>query len=719
MKSVVYMDNEIKYINLFQNTFINPKRKGEFIEGTCPKCGGKIWGHIKTSAFNCRKTSCILSSGNSSKKGTAKTLCDILNIPYSQDEFPSTETSTSQSHHHKYPLTKLPYPQQTLTHSKILNDFFKTCKDNLINESESFPSLYRKLLIDMGFSFQSIQKFGYTSLIPYKQPKEFPSLVIPYYDENNNITQLKFIRYFNRLKKKQSKEVTKPQELFINNTEITLNNKNTTYGSWYLRDDDKPIIVVEGELKAELLQQWKYCAISIGGTEPPEDYKSLVAERDIVIMLDSDAAGRDSISKLIRASKDAHSIRTIDLFPESVDKPDPNDIIEFSKLKQESAKDEFDAIFVNKSVPLKDHKDAIEGKIFTLEELFERKLEHETEWILKGIIPNRGVSIVFAPPRMGKTFWLIDICQAIAGGKEPMNATEFAVSKGKVLYISLEDTLQSFRERAEHLGLNNAHVRKNFHIAVNWRPFQNDSGINDIQRWIHEHENAKLVVIDTYVTVKSRQKESSKASGYEFGTEELTKLRKLCRLYNIGIILVWHTTKATMSLELESINKDNFMQYAMDSTSLTASTDSAIMLFRQAERNNEGKLLAKPKTGPAIELNMHYSEEKCKWEIIKEPITLNTYSPDEIRMLEILYHRQEAGIKEIASATKISIKEVCDFINSLTKKKFIQKRLSGKYTIANNQFKTEIENTLKIPKSSSHQNYEPSQNKLYQDYEPF
>lgn len=605
---------------------------------------------------------------------------------------------TEQPQYQKVSIAPATSKQPNITtHQHLLKSYFAERQADLLNTSYSFPSAYRELLLSYGFSFNTIKKFGFAAMLPTDEQREFPSLIIPYYDDKGNIIQFKFIRYFNKLKRKQSKEVTKPKFITINNTRIELNNKNLTYNAWNIKNDDATILVVEGELKAELLTQWEYTAIALGGTDPPEDYKSLIAERNLIIMLDSDPPGRDATQKIIKQSKDAKSIKTLDLFPDSISKNDPNDIIEFSKLYKDDAQEQFKLIYEHKPVPFQEHHELQEGKILTLQEILEANTEPTPSWVIEGIIPNEGVSIVFAPPRIGKTFWLIDICHAITAGTEPMDASFLKPKQtGRVLYISLEDTLTTFKERAQHLNLSNADSNKFFHVATNWRPFQNDSGINDIQRFLNEHPDTKLVVIDTYVTVKSKQKDSSKSSSYEFGTEELMKLRKICRAYKTAIVLVWHTTKATMSLEIESVNKDNFMQFAMDSTSLTASSDSAIMLFRQAQRNNEGKLLAKPKTGKVIELKVRYDETACKWSIINEFSDLAKHADEqELTVLEVIYTMKEASQKEISKAVKLSEKQLILTLRSLREKNFIVKKLSGKYTIASEQLKEEIYKRLK------------------------
>jgi len=651
------------------------------------------------------------------------------------DSFDITNASDI-TEHEKYKKVSIAQKQASIeTHQHLLKSYFAERQADLLNTSYSFPSAYRELLLSYGFSFKTISKFGFAAMLPTDEQREFPSLIIPYYDDKGNIIQFKFIRYFNKLKRKQSKEITKPKFITINNTRIELNNKNLTYNAWNIKNDDAPIIVVEGELKAELLTQWGYTAIALGGTDPPEDYKSLIAERNLVIMLDSDPAGRDATQKIIKQSKDASSIRTLDLFPDSVSKADPNDIIEFSKLYKDTAQEQFKLIFEHKPVPFKEHHELQEGKILTLDEILEANTDQTPSWVIDGIIPNEGVSIVFAPPRIGKTFWLIDICHAITAGTEPMDASFLKPKQsGRVLYISLEDTLTTFKERAQHLKLSNPTANKLFHVATNWRPFQNDSGINDIQRFLNEYPDTKLVVIDTYVTVKSRQKDSSKASGYEFGTEELMKLRKICRANKTAIILVWHTTKATMSLEIESVNKDNFMQFAMDSTSLTASSDSAIMLYRQAQRNNEGKLLAKPKTGKVVELKVKYDETACKWTIINEFSDLAKNADEiELTVLEAIYTMNEASQKEISKTVKLSDKQLIAALRSLREKNFIVKKLSGKYTIASEQLKDEIQkrikNTIKQKKkdiqstiSNQHSEIHNQHSEIHQpdiDNEPF
>lgn len=667
----------MKYDDFYKSVLKNAKFRGAFIEAECPVCNGKFWAHRENGTFNCRRASCVLSSGSAKRKGTAFNFAIAMNIPAPQFDDDRRLNDFQPSSQPK-----------SLNQSELslIEEYFQERRVALFNNS--FGELYRQMLKQNGFDDDFVKSaFGFAPVIPYKIPKEFPSLVIPYRDDQANIVGFKFIRYFNRFKKRQSKDVEKPEQIVLKKQLVNLNNKNKVFNEHLIgKMENDDIIVVEGELKAELLRQWGYCAIAFGGTNPPEDYKSLVAERNVVLMPDSDDAGRQAAQKWIDRSKDAASIRVLDLFPESFSSKDPCDIIDFARLFKENAKDEFAERLKKRAIQAAELATLNDRKIYSLGELYDA-FDERSDWVLNGIIPNAAVSLVFAPPRMGKTFWLMDVCLAIATAATPMNDDAFKIQKdkaGKVLYISLEDTPQTFKTRAEKIGAVSKEARENFFVATNWKSFQNDEGINDIARWAQELQ-PKLIVIDTYVAVKATQKSSSKESSYEFGSQELNKLRRIAKSFNTAIVLVWHTTKSTMSLDIESINKDNFMQFAMDSTALTASTDSAIMLFRQAERDNVGKLLAKPKNGPVVEIPLRYDEASCRWirlsksekqsyKLIENPVAAFS--------LEALKDGKSKSVKEIAEECSYQLKELSNALKELLRLGLVKRRIDGLFKIS-------------------------------------
>jgi hypothetical protein len=475
----------------------------------------------------------------------------------------------------------------------------------------------------------------------------------------------------------------KLQGITFENKVSRCNTKTLLYNAQDIRNDTTHVIVTEGELKADLLKQIGYCSVAMGGTNIAENYSELIAGKTVILMPDSADSGREALPKWIEASRNAKEILTYDLFPDSKHKHDPQDIRDFAKIHGEKWAQLFNENLRKEAIPAEDEQPEEIGKIYTVEQIVKKKTETE-DWIINGIIPKNGVSVLFSPPRIGKSFWILDICAAVTTGGIPMSNPTRKVDAddtGKCLYISLEDTDSSMKNRMKRL---NFPETENMLVAFTWRHLDK-GGTHDIRRFCEKTDNLKLIVIDTFVKVKATQKNNDKRTSYEFSAEAVEELQRIARRYEVGIVIVWHANKATLGVEVSQINKDNFTQYAMDSAGLIGNTDCAIMLMRSHKRNNTGKLIAAPKGGKALELEMKYDEDNCVWIVTKDEASppkpkRAKRSTERDAIIKVLLEKPKQTPAEVAKALGRKSNAVKTLMFIMLKSNELE-RVMGKYSV--------------------------------------
>ena len=104
-----------------------------------------------------------------------------------------------------------------------------------------------------------------------------------------------------------------------------------------------------------------------------------------------------------------------------------------------------------------------------------------------------GVVLFGAPEKTGKTFFALQISDAIVHNKPLLN---FNVSKGEVLYIASEDLKGSFQYRLKKICFEPS---KHMHFI-----FSSDGlsmNLTEEIAKINKHNNLKLVVIDTLAKI--------------------------------------------------------------------------------------------------------------------------------------------------------------------------------------------------------------------------
>lgn len=75
--------------------------------------------------------------------------------------------------------------------------------------------------------------------------------------------------------------------------------------------------------------------------------------------------------------------------------------------------------------------------------------ESETEWLVDGMLPAGGMSLLVAAPKVGKTTFARVLGLAVARGMEFLDRD---VARGTVLMLSLEDSERKFRSHMREIG---------------------------------------------------------------------------------------------------------------------------------------------------------------------------------------------------------------------------------------------------------------------------
>jgi len=86
-----------------------------------------------------------------------------------------------------------------------------------------------------------------------------------------------------------------------------------------------------------------------------------------------------------------------------------------------------------------------EPKRFTLERFASISLDATASYLVQGLIPRAGLTVIWGPPKCGKSFWAFDLTMHIALGE---NYRGCHVQQGPVVYLALEGGL-GFRKRIE------------------------------------------------------------------------------------------------------------------------------------------------------------------------------------------------------------------------------------------------------------------------------
>jgi hypothetical protein len=187
------------------------------------------------------------------------------------------------------------------------------------------------------------------------------------------------------------------------------------------------------------------------------------------------------------------------------------------------------------------------------------------------IVPGllfEGLTMLVGKPKVGKSRLLLAIAVAVASGGQVLGSLD--AEAGAVLFVSLEDHERRLQKRLKGL-LRDSPCPDTLEYEREWRRLD-EGGLEDLELWVQEHPNARLIVIDTLKRVRSRQRRNG--SAYDEDYEALEGLQDFCNRHpGLAVVVNHHENK------LGAV--DDWMDRASGSTGLTGGVDGAASLRRK------------------------------------------------------------------------------------------------------------------------------------------
>lgn len=226
-----------------------------------------------------------------------------------------------------------------------------------------------------------------------------------------------------------------------------------------------------------------------------------------------------------------------------------------------------------------------------------RKRFQPIQYVIPGIIPE-GLTILAAPPKIGKSWLVLDLAYQLATGGEALGAVPVDRTR-PVLYMALEDTQRRLQDRLRHLDVTEAPENLYFQNEV-------DPGqvLAETRAFMEAHaDEAPVVIIDTLgkIAPPASAGESDYQRDYRVGGG----LKAVADCVSGGsVIVVHHTRKA---------HGDDFLDSVSGTQGLAGSADSILVLRR--ERNEDSGSLSVT-SRDAVEGEYAVRRAGVRWELV-------------------------------------------------------------------------------------------------------
>lgn len=219
-------------------------------------------------------------------------------------------------------------------------------------------------------------------------------------------------------------------------------------------------------------------------------------------------------------------------------------------------------------------------------------------WIVPDLIPQ-GFTVVSAKPKMGKTWFLLDL--AIARAACGLFLGSY-LDRGPVLYIAMEDTQESLQERLQLLLRDKPAPEGLDLVASDW-PRLDIGGIAAIEAWLSTHP-AGCVILDTLKRLSPPRRSNADSYGEDYALG--ASLKAAADKHGGAVIAVTHNRKASADDPLDEINA---------STGLMGAFDTGLVL-RRTRGEADAVLYRTGRRGKEQELALRFDDAGCTWTLM-------------------------------------------------------------------------------------------------------
>ncbi len=180
----------------------------------------------------------------------------------------------------------------------------------------------------------------------------------------------------------------------------------------------------------------------------------------------------------------------------------------------------------------------------------------EHPFIVAAIAPV-GLTLISAGEKSGKSLLAQQVALSVATG-EPLWG-RYKTSKGRVLYVSLEQGVKLCRSRLDR-ALRGGKIPELFNLMPAETPLEalDRGGLDKLERWMAAWPDTRMVVLDVWQFVAPASGQKS-ANAYERGTEALKPIKQFAHRHGIAVVAVHHTRKGDASEVFEKVSGSRAM----------------------------------------------------------------------------------------------------------------------------------------------------------------
>lgn len=218
-------------------------------------------------------------------------------------------------------------------------------------------------------------------------------------------------------------------------------------------------------------------------------------------------------------------------------------------------------------------------------------------FIVNGLIPA-GLSILASPPKYGKSWMVLDLCLAVASGRDFLG---YGTNQCAALYLALEDSERRLKSRMSKL-LYGRDAPENIYFSTS-APALDGGLLEVLDSFLATHRDLGLVVVDTLQRIRggAHGRENAYANDYK----ELATLKGFADAHNVALLMVHHLRK--MGDDSDPFNR------VSGTAGVTGAADTMFVLSKERRSDNTAKLSIVGRDVEGADVVLQFAKSSCRW----------------------------------------------------------------------------------------------------------
>jgi len=301
--------------------------------------------------------------------------------------------------------------------------------------------------------------------------------------------------------------------------------------------------------------------------------------------------------------------------------------------------------------PKTEEKGSIWDNLISNDQLLDRALDY-TDWLVPDLLSTDEMFLLAASPRAGKSLMAFSLAHAVATGGKFLGRP---CSKGKVLYVRLEDSEAKTKERELAQGWERG-------LEVYWIDKFNLDQSAELEAVV-EKLGCSLLIIDTL----SRARRGDISESAAEMSQVIEPLADLAKRQKCTVLLVHHTSKVTLN---NANDLNNIFETIRGSSAIRATCRGTMIL---AAADNSYRLCYENGWGKG-DLKIVLDAHTLQWRVLEQWQGPTVELSQKDQVLDVLNRIQQGTIDQIAEATQLPKRSLYEVLKRLQADDLVEKR---------------------------------------------